>query len=145
MELFQKGIGSAVLAMSNRHTFRQSSVHGAAQGDLPKSLALFVAEVPAQQKLQLDAVDLALSRISLEPRLDPVERPAPAFGVQPNREHRSGAERRQHRFSRRRARVFPALVHGLVDQQPVRADPRLGLQVAEPGHFDRSCHVFPLC
>jgi len=98
-----------------------------------------------QEQLQVDAVDLALSRIALEARLDPVERPALAFGVQPNREDGSGAECRQHCLNRRRARVLPALVHGLVDQQPVRADARFGLQIAEPGHLDRSCHVFPLC
>jgi hypothetical protein len=27
----------------------------------------------------------------------------------------------------------------------VRADPRLRLQIAEPGHLHRSCHVIPLC
>jgi hypothetical protein len=27
----------------------------------------------------------------------------------------------------------------------VRADPRFDLQIAEPGHLHRSCHVFPLC
>jgi hypothetical protein len=47
-------------------------------------VSLLVAEVAAQQQLHLDAVDLALARVALKPRLDPVERPALAFGVQGN-------------------------------------------------------------
>jgi hypothetical protein len=93
----------------------------------------------------VDAVDLALAGVARQARLDPVERPAFAFGVQPNREDRSGAERCQQRFGRRGPRVLPALVDGLVHQQPVRADPRFRLQIAEPGHLYRSCHVIPLC
>jgi hypothetical protein len=110
-----------------------------------KSLALLVSEVASEEQLQLDAVDLPLARVARQARLDPVERPALAFGVQPNREHRSGAEGGQHRFRRGGTRVLPALVHRLVDQHAVRADSRFRLQISEPGHFDRSCHVIPLC
>jgi hypothetical protein len=131
--------------VSDRHDFAKSPVNRAAGGDLRQPLALLEAEIAAQQQLQLDAVDLSLSRIARQTGLDPVERPALAFGVQPNREHRSGAQCCQDRLGRRWARILSALVHGLVDQQPVRADPRFGLQIAEPGHLDRSCHVFPLC
>jgi hypothetical protein len=127
------------------YAFGERPMNGAAGSDLRQPLALLVAEVPAQQQLQVDGVDLALTRIARHARLDPVERPALAFGVQPNREHGSGAQRRQDRLGRRRTRILPALVHGLVDQQPVRTDPRFGLQIAEPGHLDRSCHVVPLC
>jgi hypothetical protein len=45
---------------------------------------LLVAEIASQQQLQLDAVDLPLARISRQTRLDPVERPALAFGIQGN-------------------------------------------------------------
>ncbi len=137
--------GRAVLVVGDGQALGEGPVYGAAQGDLRKSLTLLIVEVTAQQKLEVDAVDLALARIAGHTGLDPVQRPALAFGVQPNREYRSGAQCRQDRLGRRRARVLPALVHGLVDQEPVRADPRLGLQVAEPGHLDRSCHVVPLC
>ncbi len=131
--------------VGDRHALGQGAVNRTAGGDLAQALALLVAEVASQQELQLNAGDLALARVTLEPRLDPVQRPALAFGVQPNREYRSGAQCRQDRLGRRRARVLPALVHGLVDQQPVRADARFGLQIAEPAHLDRSCHVVPLC
>ena len=56
---------------------------------------MLVGEVASEEQLQLDAVDLALARVARQARLDPVERPALAFGIQPNREDRSGAERRQ--------------------------------------------------
>src|SRR6266478_3708489 len=137
--------GRAILVMSDRHSFGERAVNRAPGGDLRKSLPLFVIEVTAEEKLKVNAVDLALARVTRHTRLDPVERPALAFGVQPNREHRSGAERRQHCFRRRRARVLPTLVHGLVDQHAVRADPCFRLQIAEPGHLHRSCHVIPLC
>jgi hypothetical protein len=58
------------------------AVDGAARGDLGQALPLLVAEVAAEEQLQLDAVDLALARIARKPRLDPVERPALAFGIQ---------------------------------------------------------------
>ena len=131
--------------MGDRHSFGERAVNRTAGGDLRQALALLLAEVAAQQQLQVDAVDLSLAWVARHARLDPVERPALAFGVQPNREDRSGAERRQHRFRRRRARVLPTLVHGLVDQHAVRADPCFRLQIAEPGHLHRSCHVIPLC
>jgi hypothetical protein len=83
-------------------------------------------------------------RVSIRSSVQPL-RSALAFGVQPNREDGSGAKCCEDCLSRRRTRVLPALVHGLVDQQPVRADPRFGLQIAEPVHLDRSCHVIPLC
>jgi len=73
-------------------------VDGAAAGDLREALPLLVAEVAAQEQLQLDAVDLPFSRVAHETRLDAIEGPALAFGVQPNREDRSGAEGGQHRF-----------------------------------------------
>lgn len=73
-------------------------MHWAAPRDLPKALALLVGEVAAEQELQLDAVDLPFPRVAHETRLDAIERPALAFGVQPNRENRSGAEGSQHRF-----------------------------------------------
>ena len=95
--------------------------------------------------MKVNAVDLALARIARHARLDAVERPALAFGIQPNREDGSGAERGEHRLGRRGPRVLPALVHGLVHQQPMRADARFRLQIAEPGHLDGSCHVIPLC
>ena len=131
--------------MGDHHCFGERAVNRTAGGDLRKSLPLFVIQVTAEKKLKVNAVDLPLTGIARHPRLDPVERPALAFGVQPNREHRSGAECRQHRFRRRGARVLPTLVHGLVDQHAVRAEPRFRLQIAEPGHLDRSCHVIPLC
>jgi hypothetical protein len=131
--------------MSNRHAFRQGSMHRAAQGDLRQTLPLLVAEVAAEQQLQVDAVDLPLARIARDAGLDPVERPALAFGIQPNREDRSGAERGEHRLGRRRPSVLSALVHRLVHQQPVRTDARFRLQIAQPGHLDGSCHVIPLC
>jgi hypothetical protein len=137
--------GRAVLVMGDRHRFGERAVNRTAGGDLRKALPLFVIQVTAEEKLKVNAVDLALTGIARHARLDPVERPALAFGVQPNREDRSGAERRQHRFRRRGARVLPTLVHGLVDQHAVRADPRFRLQIAEPGHLHRSCHVIPLC
>ena len=131
--------------MGDRHSFGERAVNRTPGGDLRKSLPLFVIEVTAEEKLKVNAVDLALARIARQARLDPIERPALAFGVQPNREHRSGAERRQQRLWRRGTRVLPTIGHGLVDQHAVRADPRLRLQIAEPGHLDRSCHVIPLC
>ncbi len=73
-------------------------MNGAPPRDLRQALALFVGEVAAQEKLQLDAVDLPFPRVAHETRLDAVEGPALAFGVQPNREDRSGAEGGQHRF-----------------------------------------------
>jgi hypothetical protein len=131
--------------MGDRHSFGERAVNRTAGGDLRQALPLFVIEVAAEEKLKVNAVDLALARVARHPRFDPVERPAFAFGVQPNREHRSGAERRQHRFRRCGTRVLATLVHGLVDQHAVRADPCFRLQIAEPGHFHRSCHVIPLC
>ena len=73
-------------------------MHGAAKGDLCKSLPLLVAQVAAQQQLQVDGVDLPLSRVARHAGLDPVERPALAFGIQPNREDGSGAERGEYRL-----------------------------------------------
>jgi len=73
-------------------------MNGAAARDLREALALFVGEVTAEEQLQLDAVDLPFPRVAHETRLDAIERPALAFGVQPNREDRSGAEGGQHRF-----------------------------------------------
>ena len=113
--------------------------------DFGQSLALLLGEIAPEEQLQLDAVDLALPRIAGHPRLDPVERPALAFGIQPNREDRSGAEGGQHRLRRRGAGVLAALVHGLVHEHAMRPDARLRLQIAEPGDFHRTCHVLPLC
>ena len=73
-------------------------MNGTPPRDLRQALALFVGQVAAEEKLQLDAVDLTLAHVAHETRLDAVERPAFAFGVQPNREDRSGAEGGQHRF-----------------------------------------------
>lgn len=73
-------------------------MNGAPPRDLREALALLVGEVAAKEELQLDAVDLPLPRVPRDARLDAVERPALAFGVQPNREDRSGAEGSQHRF-----------------------------------------------
>ena len=67
-------------------------MHGAPPRDLREALALFVGEVATQEQLQLDAVDLPLAWVARDARLDAVERPALAFGIQPNREDRSGAE-----------------------------------------------------
>jgi hypothetical protein len=120
-------------------------MHRAPTRDLHEALALLVGEVTAEEELQLDAIDLALSRVTGEPALDAVERPPLAFGIQPNREDGSGAEGGQHRLRRRRAGVLAALVHGLVDQQAMRADARFRLQIAEPGDLHRSCHLNPLC
>ena len=131
--------------MGDRHCFGERAMNRTAGGDLGKSLPLFVIQVTAEEKLKVDAVDLALARVACHARFDPIERPALAFGVQPNRENCSGAERRQQRLWRRGTRVLPTVGHGLVDQHAVRADPRLRLQIAEPGHLDRSCHVIPLC
>ena len=66
--------------------------------DVREPLALFIVQVAAKEELQLDAVDLPFPRVAHETRLDAIERPALAFGVQPNREDRSGAEGGQHRF-----------------------------------------------
>ena len=73
-------------------------MNGAPPRDLREPLALLVGQVAAEEDLQLDVVDLPFSRVSHETRLDAIERPALAFGVQPNREDRSGAEGGQHRF-----------------------------------------------
>ncbi len=131
--------------MRDGHALCERAVDGAPRGDLRQTLTLLVGEVAAEQQLQLDAVDLALARIARQARLDPIQRPALAFGIQPNREDRSGAERRKHRLRRRRARVLAALVHGLVHQHTVWPNARFRLQVTEPGDFHRSCHLFPLC
>jgi len=120
-------------------------VHGAASRDLRETLALLVGEVAANEELQFDAVDLALARVANEASLDAVQRPALAFGVQPNREDRSGAEGGQHRLRRRGARVLAALVDGLVDEQAMWPHARFRLQIAEPGDLDRTCHLHPLC
>jgi len=66
--------------------------------DVREPLALFIVQVAAKEELQLDAVDLPFARVAHETRLDAVERPALAFGVQPNREDRSSAEGGQHCF-----------------------------------------------
>ena len=58
-------------------------MEGAARADLGQSLTLLVAEVAAEQQLQLDGGDFPLSRIAGEARLDPVERPTLAFGPSP--------------------------------------------------------------
>jgi len=67
-------------------------------------LPLLVVEVAAQQQLQLDAVDLALARVALEARLDAVERPALAFGVQ----GKSGCDPLQRPDALQRNRAFSA-------------------------------------
>ena len=118
---------------------------GAARGDLPEPLTLLVAQIAAQEKLEVDRRDLLLPCIARQARLDPVHRPALAFGIQPNREHRSGAEGGEQRLRRRGPGILASAVHGLVDEESVRADARFDLQVAEPGHLHLSCHVFPLC
>ena len=118
---------------------------GAARGDLREPLTLLVAQITAQEKLEVDRRDFPLPGIARQARLDPVDRPALAFGIQPNREHRSGAEGGEQGFRRRGPGILAAAVHGLVHEKAVRADPRLDLQVAEPGHLHLSCHVFPLC
>jgi hypothetical protein len=76
--------GWVVLVMGDRHSFGERAVNRTAEGDLRKSLPLFVIQVTAEEKLKVDAVDLALARVACHPRLDPVERPALAFGVQGN-------------------------------------------------------------
>jgi len=120
-------------------------VDGAPARYLNEALTLLFVEITPEEQLQLDAVDLALPGITREARLDAVERPALAFGIQPNREDRSGAEGGQHRFRRRGTGVLAALVHGLVHEQAVRPHARFRLQIAEPGDFHRSCHVLSLC
>jgi hypothetical protein len=133
------------LALGDRHAFRQGPVDRTPRRDLGQPLTLLVGEVAAEEQLQLDAVDLPLPRIAGEARLDAVERPALAFGIQPNREDRSGAEGGQERFRRGGPGVLAPVGHGLVHEQAVRPDARFRLQVAEPGDFHRSCHVLPLC
>src|SRR5438552_19100073 len=96
-------------------------------------------------KLKVDAVDLPSPSIARQARLDAVYRPALAFGIQSNRDHRSGAEGGQQRLRRRWPVILASAFERLVDQEPVRADACLDLQVAEPGHLYLSCHVFPLC
>jgi hypothetical protein len=120
-------------------------VHRAPRRDLGQTLPLLDGEIAPEEQLELDAVDLALSRIAGDPRLDAVERPALAVGIQPNREDRSGAEGGQQRFRRSGPAVLAAVGHRLVDEQAVRPDARFRLQIPEPGHFHRSCHVLPLC
>lgn len=131
--------------MGDGHALRERPVHGTAPGDLRQPLPLFPGEIASEEQLQLDGVDLALAGVARQTRLDAVQRPALAFGIQPNREDRSGAERGQHRLRRRRPRVLAPFVHGLVHEQTMRPDARLRLQIAEPGHLDGSCHLFPLC
>ncbi|HEX6775354.1 MAG TPA: hypothetical protein VF238_05865, partial [Methylomirabilota bacterium] len=80
------------LTRRDLHAFRQGSVDRAPRRDLSQSLPLLVGEIAPEEQLELDAVDLALPRIAGDARLDAVERPALAFGIQPNREDRSGAE-----------------------------------------------------
>jgi hypothetical protein len=120
-------------------------VHRTPRRDLAQPLSLLVGEIAPEEQLQLDAVDLALPRIAGDTRLDAVERPTLAFGIQPNREDRSGAEGGQERFRRRGPGVLAAVGHGLVDEQAVRPDACFRLQIAEPGDLHRSCHVLPLC
>jgi hypothetical protein len=129
----------------DRHAFRQRPVHRTPRRDLGQPLSLLVGEIAPEEQLQLDAVDLALPRVAGEARLDAVERPALAFGIQPNREDRSGAEGGQERFRRSGPAVLAAVGHGLVHEQAVRPDARFRLQIAEPGDLHRSCHVLPLC
>jgi hypothetical protein len=131
--------------MRDGHALCEGAMHRAPARDLRQALTLLVGKIAAEEELQLDAVDLPLSRVTGEAGLDAVERPALAFGVQPNREDRSGAEGSQHRLRRRGAGVLAAFVHGLVDQQAMRADARFRLQIAEPGDVHRSCHLNPLC
>jgi hypothetical protein len=120
-------------------------VDRAPRRDLGQSLPLLVGEVAPEEQLELDAVDLALPRIAGDTRFDAVERPALAFGIQPNREDRSGAEGGQQRFRRGGPAVLAAVGDRLVHEQAVRPDARFRLQIAEPGDFHRSCHVLPLC
>jgi hypothetical protein len=127
------------------HTLRERSVDWATSRYLHEALPLLVGEIAPEEQLQLDAVDLALPRIAGDARLDAVERPALAFGIQPNREDRSGAEGGQERFRRGGPGVLAAVGHGLVDEQAVRPDACFRLQIAEPGDLHRSCHVLPLC
>jgi hypothetical protein len=129
----------------DRHPFRQRPVDRTPRRNLGQTLSLLVGEVASEEQLELDAVDLALPRIAGEARLDAVERPALAFGIQPNREDRSGAEGGQERFWRGGPGVLAAVGHGLVHEQAVRPDARFRLQIAEPGDLHRSCHVLPLC
>jgi hypothetical protein len=78
---------------------------GAALGDLAQPLLLLAVEGAAQDQLERDGRDLPLRRLTGEPRLQPVQGPLLAFGVQPNREGRSGAERGEPEVDRRRAGV----------------------------------------
>src|SRR5262245_52650421 len=90
----------------DRHALRERSMDGAAPGDLHQPLPLLLVEIASEEHLQLDAVDLPLTGIANQTRLDAVELPSLAFGIQPNSEDSSGAERRQDRLRRRGARVL---------------------------------------
>src|SRR5437016_14173825 len=99
----------------------------AARGDLSEPLALVVAQITAQEQLEVDRRDLPLPGIARQACLDPVHRPALAFGIQPNREHRSGAEGGQQRLRRRWPGILASAFERLVDQEPVPADAFLDL------------------
>jgi hypothetical protein len=131
--------------VGNGHTLRECSVDWATPRYLHEALTLLFSKIAAEEQLEVDLVDLPLPRIAGEARLDAVERPALAFGIQPNREDRSGAEGGQERFRRSGPGVLAPVGHGLIHEQAVRPDTRFRLQVAEPGDFHRSCHVLPLC
>ena len=131
--------------MGDGHTLRECSVDWATPRYLHEALTLLFSKITPEEQLEVDAVDLPLPRVAGHPRLDAVERPALAFGIQPNREDRSGAEGGQERFRRGGPGVLAPVSHGLVHEQAVRPDARLRLQIAEPGDLHRSCHVLPLC
>src|SRR5262249_50057098 len=86
------------LLVRDGDALRERSMNGASSRDLREPLVLFVGQVAAEEELQLDAVDLSFPRIPQKTRLDAIERPPLAFGVQPNREDRSGPEGGQHCF-----------------------------------------------
>jgi hypothetical protein len=135
----------ALLVVSDGDAFGEGAMDGATRSDLRESLTLLVGQVTAEEKLKIDRRDLPLPGITRQPRLDPVNWPALAFGIQPNREHGSGAEGDQQSLRWRRTGIFAAALHGLVNEEPMGADPRFDLQVAQPRHFHVSCHVFSLC
>src|SRR5712664_4034852 len=78
---------AGVLPMGDRHAVRQRPVNRTPRGDLREPLTLLVAQIAAQEKLEVDRGNLPLPDIARQARLDPVHRPALAFGIQPNREH----------------------------------------------------------
>jgi hypothetical protein len=110
----------------------QQAVERAARRDNCQAPPLSLVERPVQVEPGGESVDQALPGLAFgavgdqdavvsERDLDAFEGPAFPVGVQPQRDARSGAERRQQEFVGRRAAVFPTGVDRLVADQPVAA------------------------